>query len=1657
MHRRQVGCVAFIILVLAAIIPSASAQVATGAPPFSSLGGGPFDAINLANLNVHFSIPVFSRAGRGMPFSYALQYDGSIWTPVQPPDSFGYWSPATNWGWGNAVQSVTGLLTYNHHGTVWGGWQYVDPSGTGHPFSAMTLYTPGGNPGTPNSGTVSAKDGSGYTLYASVNSSGLSATIYTPSGGTIVPPQQDPNTAGTYTVQDSNGNVITANVSSTQTGTQTVITDTLGTTALTIALVTTYNNGVWSQVANYTYAAPNGSPATVQIIYNQHDVRTNFGTSIFEGAINSAWLVSEIDMPDIASNPNDKYTFAYEPTPGDPAHVTGRIASVTLPTGGSISYSYSGGSGSQHGIYADGTTAAFTRTVNDGTNSNNWAYATDDAGHTTVVDPQNNETDLTFSGLYETQRHIYQGRASGGTQLLAMQRCYNNDSSCNATTAVTAPITAIDVYSNVGSITSRAYTSFNSYGLPTETDQYDFTSTTWGNPVKKTIVSYASLGNYIVDRPSNVIVKDGNNNILAQTNYVYDETGLGSLAGTPQHIAVSGSRGNVTTVSQLVQGTTYLSKTFSYLDSGNVLDATDVNGAVTHSFYDTNPAVSCGNSFPQAVGNIALALYTWTSWNCTGAVPSSTTDANSQVTSTTWNDPYFWRPAGVTDPLLNTMNIGYGGATITESNMIFNGGNSIVDSANTRDGLGRPHFSQRRQGATGTAFNTFDSVETDYDSDGRPYLTTVGYVGAGTQSYCSAHGLPSNCTPTGTSTTYDALGRPLLVTAADGLGIVKYTYTNNDVLIETKPAPTTPTVENTKQRQYEYDALGRLTSVCEVVTDTQHLAGSGACGQSNPQNGYLTKYTYDTVTINSVLYTRFTVTQNAQTGGTPQTRTYLSDLLGRMVQEANPETGTVSYTYDSDTTCGTSNGDLVKKVDQAGNVTCNAYDALHRLTSKTYPSGPNAANTPRKYFIYDAATYAGTPMANAKGRLATAVTCPNSGTCNWITWEFFSYSPRGELTDIYSTTPNAAGAYHLTQSYWEHGLPKQLSGLPGLPAVTYGGTTGLDGEGRVTQVTASTGISPVNNVSYNNTDPNTSSEPLGALLSVNLGTTTSGQYDSNSFTYYPNTGRLHTYQFSVNSQTDTGTLIWNANGSLQQLAINDSIPGAVDSQTCNYSHDDLGRIAGVDCGTAWNQTFAYDPFGNITKNGMLTFQPTYNTATNRITTAGFTYDNGGGANSNGNLTNDVYHTYTWDADGKMVSVTSGANTVNLTYDALGRMVEQQRGTSYQQIVYGPGGGKLALMNGQTLAKAFVPLPGGATAVYNASGLQYYRHSDWLGSSRLASTPSRTLYYSGAYAPFGESYKEAGTTDHSFTGQNEDTAPGLEDFMYREYSFPQQGRWISPDPAGMGAVSLTDPQSWNRYAYVSNSPLTSIDPLGLRGCPGPGAFTCSAAEANGSEFGGGFGGFDLLSMYGGGPECRMDGASMPCGVVMAFLRGGGDAVAMCPGGDCSRVRTGSNGQFQYYIPGLRTPVINNPFYDPKKNPNPLMVPEVMGAMTGGWVNLDISNVSFFVNGQQVGTTTIVQIARPVDSQDVRIRQLAHAVVTPSQWDTTFDTQLACSFAVFGAGSIGAGLGEAPLAAGEVTTLAGTTALEEVEIPVAFNKWAARAGGAFSVATFLGYCQ
>ena len=120
-------------------------------------------------------------------------------------------------------------------------------------------------------------------------------------------------------------------------------------------------------------------------------------------------------------------------------------------------------------------------------------------------------------------------------------------------------------------------------------------------------------------------------------------------------------------------------------------------------------------------------------------------------------------------------------------------------------------------------------------------------------------------------------------------------------------------------------------------------------------------------------------------------------------------------------------------------------------------------------------------------------------------------------------------------------------------------------------------------------------------------------------------------------------------------------------------------------------------------------------------------------------------------------------------------------STYTQFVYSPGGQKIAVVQNGSLVKGTVPLPGGASAIYSSAGLKYLRHKDWLGSSRLSTTWAHAPYSKTAYAPYGESYNQAGTADLSFTGEDQDTSAGVYDFQFRKYD-PIAGRWMSPDPS-----------------------------------------------------------------------------------------------------------------------------------------------------------------------------------------------------------------------------------------------------------------------------------
>ena len=272
------------------------------------------------------------------------------------------------------------------------------------------------------------------------------------------------------------------------------------------------------------------------------------------------------------------------------------------------------------------------------------------------------------------------------------------------------------------------------------------------------------------------------------------------------------------------------------------------------------------------------------------------------------------------------------------------------------------------------------------------------------------------------------------------------------------------------------------------------------------------------------------------------------------------------------------------------------------------------------------------------------------------------------------------------------------------------------------------------------------------------------------------------------------------------------------------------------------------------------WNPTYDPANNNR------YQSGGGISydANGNLLSDTFNTYTWHPNwGNPATINGSSNP--LVYDALGRMVENTTSSGTREYLYAPGGSRvLAQMNGQTPVTVQYPLPGGGLAIYNSSAALTYARPDWLGGSRLVTNSSQSWVNDSAYAPFGEQYatKNIGFTGfYHFTGQQQWTVSSgtaaLDDFLFRKYH-PVQGRWLVPDPAGLGAVDITNPQTWNRYAYLVNNPLNATDPLGLYDCEDdPDAPGCNGGGWGGGG-GGGVGGCDPTDYGMGSVPCTSNG-------------------------------------------------------------------------------------------------------------------------------------------------------------------------------------------------------
>jgi RHS repeat-associated protein len=1355
----------------------AAAQMpGTGAYPFSSIDNRGFDSVNIGNLNTHFQIPIVSRQGRGLPFNYSLVYDGLIWSAVTSNGTT-TWQPDSSWGLhGQLSETLTGYITYSIDLLTCGrsptaspvhvDLAYHDAYGASHALN----YHEGFCGVAPSGGMTT--DGSGYH-YDGVH-------LYSRYGQVIDAPMNPiAGSAGTGTITDSNGNTITDNINGT-------FTDTLGVTALAISggnpLLFTYP---------VTLQANQAATASASLSYKTYTVRTNFQCAgIGEYPSTTANLPDRITLAD-----GSFYAFTYEATPGaTDGAVTARLASVRLPTQGVINYKYTGGcSSTGAGINPDGTVGNLIRTTSDGIRTYGRSPVNSNATSTNLQDEKGNQSVYQFSivaGLfYETHRQVYQG-AVGSNQLLDRYTCYNGAVAPCDGQAVAPPFAEVDVTTSYnGGTQDLSKSTYDSLGNLIREGEYNGTTL-----LEQNSFSYNANSELLSS-----VVTDGSNNTVSSTTYGYDDPAPTATSGIPQHNAATAARGNQTSIKVATgSGSTTLTTTTSYYDTGVPISTTTPNGTTSYQ-YDSTQTFATQTTLPTPSSGIGLS--TGASYDGTSAALLSATGMNTEQTTKVTQYDGLLRPIAVTFPNQAQLTYSYPALNQTTTSMPLGNG-TTVQTITDLDSFGRLSRAATYSGQTSASWYMVDSC---YDTSGMLKFQSASYLG-------DAMTQPLQCSGAGTGYVYDALGRTTSTTTSDGTATTQYSN---------RAVKTTDV--NGIQRITQYDLLGRVSGICEISSSTLGNQSPTNCNMDIAGTGYVTSYSYNLATHTT------SITQGSQT------RTFQTDWAGRTVSVTEPERGATTYAYTYNST-----GLQVVRARPRANQsspsvlthTTTQYDSLGRIVSVSYDDGL----TPGKNYYYDAVPsglqWAQTPT-NPKGQLVA--TASGSGTT--LTRSLYGYDLMGNVTSLLQCAPSICGGSSQTSRPLTFGydLGNNLINEydPASGAISYTRSPA----GQVTAIT---------NGTYQDT-----ANPANLVTGV-----TNTQFGATNYTL--GNGLQAVQTFDAVGRLNGG---WLCNGSssagcaggTQLYGNNAGWSGARMGSSCDtitnqcqfQGYDEFNRLNSVTAtngGAQGNYTYSYDRWGNrlsqTSSSGGPSPSVTVNDATNQV--VGYTYDAAGNL-----LIDGVSHTFTYDAEGNVLNVDNG-NSGIYVYDALNQRISTQTASGAHEYLFDPFGRRTStwLTSPNFGVEGRIYWDKKQIAFRAQSGQTFFDHKSILGTERLRTNYQGETAATETSLAFGDNFKQtvvlsnSDQDDSQFAGQDHDTESSTEHAQFRQYS-STLGRWMSPDPYD-GSYNLQNPQSFNRYTYVLNNPYSLKDPLGLDD-------DCSTRD-NGDD--GGYGGEDCGGGGGG---------------------------------------------------------------------------------------------------------------------------------------------------------------------------------------------------------------
>lgn len=601
--------------------------------------------------------------------------------------------------------------------------------------------------------------------------------------------------------------------------------------------------------------------------------------------------------------------------------------------------------------------------------------------------------------------------------------------------------------------------------------------------------------------------------------------------------------------------------------------------------------------------------------------------------------------------------------------------------------------------------------------------------------------------------------------------------------------------------RYYYDRLGRITSVRypdSTQTATVYRQGrvitTNRLGQVNekivsPLGWPLVSYDAQDGRVSYRYDAKGNLSETVLgAGGSDLQATKIQisyDTAGRRMQLSDPSVGTVTYRHNS-------LGLLSEQRDANGFVTKYQYDKLGRELERIDDATGSAAS---HRWIYDTSLH-------GKGKLHKLTGTNTDGT---VYSETHSYTTQGLPKTIATTIDTRSFSVERVYDNYNRLLAtKYPSG--------YQVANIYNDYGNLSEQVATSDRQIV----WRAVESNADGAPIRFLLGD--GSETSKSYDALS-------GRIESIR-SVRSGVILQDHFYDFDA-LGNLESRENIKSGVKESFC---YDDLNRLVAsrFDGCSVSQADYRYDALGNILeKNGVNDYSYGLTDRPNAVSVA------------NGTV-------YQYDASGNMFkSMKANGTSRAVEYSPFNKPVRMSKEGAWTEIEYGSRKQRVRRLDSTGRESLYISdfyeetkVGGVVTRIHRinphvnyvqktgASTESYheYRHLDHQGSVVAITTDRSTSMEALANAPWGERKLRLwdgpldpgydAVNSRGYTGHEHLDPVGLIHMNGRVFD-PELGRFLTPDPI-IQAPGNT--QSYNRYSYTFNNPLSYTDPSGYESLP-----------------------------------------------------------------------------------------------------------------------------------------------------------------------------------------------------------------------------------------------